>query len=363
MGEYGSASKDQGVTYDLREIGVAPETKKQCVVGELDIVAVAIACHINAPFIITVKDAQKEVVLMAFGLNSGQDINALIARLTGLLVRSVVGNEIDIFACIDSNSNGSCADEPIIDLNRATADILGGAAGRLCDQTKFGVLLFHKHHSFSPGTSTVTVPVMDIASQVVQDSLRNLSPQATTEGGRTIFPLQLVKADHDLCPKPAVRTDGCFAKGTKISLAKEVSIPIEELHPGNRVLLADGRVAMVKRVTAGPEPKPMVMFETSRGQKIMITSEHPLLTAKGVKLAKDIAIGDQLKSADDGKFVEIVSIGQKAYTENVYNFELEGKSADADHLVVAEGLVSGELYLQNKMSNKGKVAPGSLSSR
>ena len=364
--ELGSRTEGQPVTYALREIAVKPEVKPQCVVGELDIVAAAIACHIKAPFIVSVKDQQREVSLLKFQLDGGQDINALNAQLSNLLVRTVVGDEVDIFACIDSNNNGLCTDEPIIDLNKATADILNGAATAVCDQTKFGVLLYHKHHSFNPGGAMVTVPTMDPASQVVQGALRNLAttgPAAIDPAGRPTLPVPLVKANHDLCPKPNVRMDGCFAKGTRVKLAHDVAVPIEKLHPGNRVMLADGRLAVIKRMTAGPESLPMIEIETSLGHKIMITSEHPLVTAKGVKMAKDIALGDQLKSGADGKFVSILSIGKKIYTDLVYNFEVEGSAAERDHLVIAEGLVSGELYLQNKLSNQGTVVPNSLSRR
>ncbi len=361
--EYGTSPTNGGVTYDLREIAVGPEVKPQCVVGELDIVGVGINCALNASFIVSVKDAQREVALLTFPLNAGKDLNALAAQLVGTVIRNVIGNEIDIFACIDGNNNGKCADEPIVDINAATADILRGAAGKLCDQTKFGMLLFHKHHSFVAGTASLTVATFDPASQVVQGSLRNLASGATGADatGRVLFPVQLVKSNPDLCPRPAVRTDGCFAKGTQISMTKDAAVPIEKLNPGDRVLLADGRLSKITKMTAGPETIPMIMIETSRGQKLMVTTEHPLLTNQGMKRAEHITISDRLKAAD-GQFVKIVSVTRKAFTENVYNFELEGR-ADADHLVIAEGLVSGELYLQNKMAPKGGTAGQFLSGR
>ncbi len=351
--------------YKTREVVIQPEVVPKCNHGELDLVNAAMACKSNAPFIVTFKDAIGEIQVFKFDLQTGQNFSSLLSWLTVPIPRQIAGDTLHLFACLDGNLNGQCGDEPIVDLNAQTTAILAAFnAGQalpavFCAQMKAGAVLFHSQHSLSDiaGTTSAT-PVVGATAGLVQESLQNLNnegPPPPPPAGEAIkFPVKLVKYDANVCPKPQVRTDGCFIKGTKINITKETAIAIEKLHAGDAVMLADGRFAKIERVIAGPEHKPVVAFETSAGKKLTVTSEHPLLTKGGMKLAKDISIGDELKAAN-GKFVSITAIAQKKYTGQVYNFELAGTAKEADHSVIAEGLISGELYLQNLLSGKGRT--------
>lgn len=350
--------------YKTRDIVIDPNAVGKCNHGELDLVNAAMACHSTAPFIITYKDLIGEIQVFKFDLQSGQNFQSLLSWMDVAIPRQIAGDKLHLFACLDGNNNGQCGDEPVIDINNATAAVLAAAANGqalpavFCAQMKAGAVLFHSQHNLSDiaGTTTAT-PVQGATAGLVQESLRNLSeqpaPPPAPPGQAVTFPVTLVRYQQAACPPPAVRTDGCFVKGTKINVTKNSAVAIEKLHAGDPVYLADGRTAKIQRVIAGPEHKPVVAFETSSGSKLTVTSEHPLLTKTGMKLAKDISIGDELKSAD-GKFVTITAIAQKTYKDNVYNFELAGTAREADHSVVANGLVSGELYLQNLMSGKGR---------
>jgi hypothetical protein len=372
MSEFGGNGTNP-VTQEQHKITVDTDLADQCGAGDFDIMSSAIDCKVPANLLLTAKDQDGEKVALKFPLNGSLDVNALKAQLLPALSTTVIGPEVHIFLCIDANNNNQCADEAIEDLNKLSGQlvaglqpILGGDAGiranaaaiqnnGLCGTFNKGVVFFHKQHKFAAGdqTSNISVSTSDIASNVAGDILKNLDTQTVTtttnDGTVVTFPIKLATHNPGVCPPPAVRTNGCFAKGTKIGVTKELGVPVENLRAGMPVYLADGRFAKIKRVVAGPEAKAMITFETAAG-KITVTSEHPLVTNKGVRLAQDIAIGEELKTAG-GKFAAIKSIGTKMYKDLVYNFELDG-AVEADHLVVAEGLVSGDLYLQNKLSKE-----------
>lgn len=358
-------------TYKSRDIEVTPTKVAQCTYGELDLVAAAMTCKSTAPFIVTVKDGIGEYSVFRYDLTTGYNPAQLLNWFVVPVDRTINGDKLDVFACLDGNNNGQCVDEMIINVNQLTGQMLaaGGAEGQLtdsfCTQMRSGALLFHSQHNLSDvAGTTVSTPVTGNVSGIVQEQLRNLNNEGTPTppappGQRLQFPVKLVKYEQAACPPPAVRTNGCFVKGTKVNVTDKDSVAIEKLHVGQKVYLADGRYSKISRVVAGPEHKPVIAFKTESGAKITVTSEHPLLTRSGMKLAKEIAIGDELKDAE-GKFVTITSIATEKYKDKVYNMELEGTAAEADHTIVANGLLSGELYLQNKMSGKGRSENANL---
>jgi hypothetical protein len=360
------------------KIRITPKQTFRCGAGDYDIIRTAVQCNLGANFLLTTLDNEGEKLLWQFQTNNAEDINNQLLRAAETVIQ---GPEVDIFLCLDANHDGRCADEQLVDLNKLSekmdnafndgsygngnfSGLLGGSGngqGGLCGDLAKGLVFYHLRHEFineGPVTATLeTDPHVEKAAEYADDKLQNLSSEEVVSKGPSgekilTFPIELPANNDPRCG--LVRISGCFAEGTKIKMSKDVSVPVNKLRVGMSVYLADGRLSKIKRFIAGPESKPMIIFETAES-KIMVTSEHPLVTDKGVRLAKEIGIGEQLKAAD-GKFVEIKSIGTKMYKDNVYNFELEG-SAEADHLVVAEGLISGDLYLQNKLSKSKAIAP------
>lgn len=359
------APNPEPVPVETHPIQVAPQIVGQCMIGDLDIIEAVHRCQGSAPLIMTVKDQSGERVVMTYNFPAATTLGrglpgqiggtGLAAALSSTFPSTITGSEVDIFLCLDTNGNGQCGDERLGSLDASAQALVGRLALSQLFTCQGAMVFYHKHYSFTPGAPSTAGK----AANVLAGMMRNLDDAPQTTNGTTVFRPPLVQFQNiGNCPM-SDRTDGCFAKGTKIQTGKDQSVAIETLHVGFPVALANGGMATIKKIVTGPESKPMIHFITSTGQKLVVTSEHPLLTQKGIKMAKDITIGDELKTAA-GKFATIASISQKPYKLNVYNIELEGDATE-DHLIIAEGLVSGDLYIQNKLST-GNSKPGLLTS-
>lgn len=332
-------------------IGIKANVARLCHMGEWDIVQTAKECGVNLSLIATVLDAKGETLLRKLALTDTLD-NMMSALALDHLT-TVSGDEINIFVCIDSNANSRCVDEPLLDINYITNEIQAGRKAQLCGSLAKGLLIYHRYHVFGGGLSQ--------AGTAAQSVLNNLTEPAYMNGAVTMFPLTLVKAKAaSECPQMTLRTNGCFVKGTRIALAEHMSAPIEALNAGMEVLRADGQRARITRIVAGPEAKPVLRFTLTSGETVRVTREHPMATRAGLKPAHTVGIGDEL-AVQGGKFQSLREIRQEAYAGQVYNIELEGGARDADHMVIADRVITGDLYIQNKLTLNPAISPHWLS--
>lgn len=159
---------------------------------------------------------------------------------------------------------------------------------------------------------------------------------------------------------------GCFAPGTAIRVRSPESgevMPIEELVAGvmNRqpvsvVSLDESarvnsialRSLEIRNVSVGPEKSPMVDIRTEKSQ-IALTSLHPVLLADGtIARAESLTPGQSLLSST-GIPEKITSVGRSFHQGLVYNLNVES-NVDAEHVVIANGLLMGDLYLQGNLT-------------
>ena len=61
---------------------------------------------------------------------------------------------------------------------------------------------------------------------------------------------------------------------------------ISEIEPGEEVKTRDGS-CRAEDVIQGPAER-LFLIRTSKGKQIRLTEDHPLLTADGLKMAKDL---------------------------------------------------------------------------
>ena len=151
---------------------------------------------------------------------------------------------------------------------------------------------------------------------------------------------------HD-CPAGLDR--GCFDPTASVLLSNGKVVSASEVKLGDRIYNPlSGRSFPVKKVTAGPETIPLV--EIGFGENLLrITQTHPILTASGMKRAKEIKVGDVVIDASGGEQrVQYARLGELKAGQQVFNFELDVDSTDPrDRLIVADNIASGDLAVQN----------------
>ena len=147
-------------------------------------------------------------------------------------------------------------------------------------------------------------------------------------------------------------TSGCFAEGTLIRTADGSDQPIQDLNYGDLVYNPITKVYLpVLRIVEGLEQLPLLELEFVSGTTITVTEDHPFPTASGIVLAKDLRRYNRIITAEDS-YEQIRNLktihGSK---ELVWNIELDSDPDDINHYVLANGIVSGDLYLQEKYAN------------
>lgn len=153
---------------------------------------------------------------------------------------------------------------------------------------------------------------------------------------------------------------GCFAPDTKITLADGKTVEVALLRKGDLVLNPiTGKGQSVKKIIYGPETdRGMMEVVTTSGRSLIVTEGHPFMTKQGLAKAQDLTpkseiLSGRAKGKDQFETVQSVKRREISKTQMVYNFSLESKHGEAEHhMVLANGIVTGDLDLQNQLANK-----------
>lgn len=149
---------------------------------------------------------------------------------------------------------------------------------------------------------------------------------------------------------------GCFPHGVRILMGDGVTYKkVEEFSAGetvwNPVLK---RAVTIRNISEGPEKKALVVLETD-GAKLRASTEHPMFTARGWRQAQEVRVGEIVEDAAGNKLkVRRVSREKPTAGLSVINFVLERHGSPSDGLMVAEGLVVGDLIVQHEVSAQRK---------
>jgi hypothetical protein len=135
-------------------------------------------------------------------------------------------------------------------------------------------------------------------------------------------------------------------------------VAVEDLRVGDMILSPQtGGALRIASVIEGPEALPLVRI-IAGDLSVRVTQTHIVLTQEGLKRAEDLSSDDSIVD-EKGEYHAIdrlepipPEIGQR-----VINFVIEGFVPEVDkHLLVSDGIVTGDLYLQNNLESEQKNA-------
>ena len=176
-------------------------------------------------------------------------------------------------------------------------------------------------------------------------------------GQQRNFFVELQNAESCSCNPVAISriSLGCFAEDTQIATDKSSTRLISALKIGDKVWnpITQSQAAITE-ISVGPEDLPLILIKTAKGD-IKVTTEHPILTNRGLVTAELIDAGRDRLVYEDGSLHEIISVASVVEKRGVlvYNIKINPQSSSPDdHMLLAGKLVSGDLYLQNQLKQK-----------
>ncbi|MBL4709527.1 MAG: hypothetical protein JKY48_13920 [Flavobacteriales bacterium] len=138
---------------------------------------------------------------------------------------------------------------------------------------------------------------------------------------------------------------GCLAKGTMITLADGSTKPVEDF-VGGEMVQSSGKDRQVGATTTGKEFIPIYRIKTENGKKVIISSRHPIPTSDGMKLVRNLKVGDEVTTEEGPS--QISSIIKEKYDQTVHNFTVgdDGDAAEGVANMYANGILVGDLASQ-----------------
>lgn len=132
----------------------------------------------------------------------------------------------------------------------------------------------------------------------------------------------------------------CLEENTGILMADGTQRSIREIRIGDMVMCDSGEPKIVRNIWQGTEEH-MMCIEVRNGSKIILTDNHPIKTAAGIKRADAIDENDEIVMVYGEKH-KISSISCIEYRNRVYNLDISG------NFMIAEGIVVGDFEVQNR---------------
>ena len=146
--------------------------------------------------------------------------------------------------------------------------------------------------------------------------------------------------------------DGCFDETTLIRMSDGSDRLITELRMGEFVYNPVTKMpARITKLTIGPELKPLINVSVG-GRVVKVTDTHPFMTRRGWIQAKNLKTSDQVLSGSK-VYLPVTAVELGALGRTVANLALEGPASQAElHYVLANGVVTGDLVIQNMLELK-----------
>jgi hypothetical protein len=146
--------------------------------------------------------------------------------------------------------------------------------------------------------------------------------------------------------------DGCFDESTRIRMADGSDRLITQLKMGEFVFNpVTKQPAKITKLTIGPELKHLLNVRV--GERVVkVTDTHPFMTRRGWVQAKELKKGEEVLTGQK-KFLPVQSVELGEFGRTVVNLALDGPADNPElHYVLADGVVTGDLVIQNMLQLK-----------
>jgi len=151
--------------------------------------------------------------------------------------------------------------------------------------------------------------------------------------------------------KRGCKIPGCFAPETRLLTGNGSLKRADRITKGDTLWNPVREKAFeIETMVLGPEQHPLVLI--GYGEKsVTVTSQHPMITKDGLKSAGALRSSDYILGADQQFYnVTQLKLLPQRIGETVYHFKVNTSSKEIeDHLIVAEGILTGDHYLQEML--------------
>ena len=153
-----------------------------------------------------------------------------------------------------------------------------------------------------------------------------------------------------------LRLKGCVRHDARVTMAdgsKKLAIDVKKGESLFNPLT--GKSVVVESVALGNEFQSMYRVKVG-SKELDVTVDHPFILDTGLVTTKRLKAGDYLANGQ-----KVVSVTRLAYTDPTYvvNFQLMTGRSKKDHAFLANGVVTGDLYLQKKLASRLALESGS----
>jgi hypothetical protein len=141
---------------------------------------------------------------------------------------------------------------------------------------------------------------------------------------------------------------GCLVRGSRVMIGPQEFKAIEELNPDDRLWNPRlQRFFTIQRLIRGQEEKALHTLYVS-GRSLVMTYDHPVLTDRGYRMARDLIPSDRLWV--DERWMPLTGIRiQEARPTEVWNLIVQDAQSWDEHVFFVEGVAVGDLWMQERM--------------
>lgn len=164
---------------------------------------------------------------------------------------------------------------------------------------------------------------------------------------------------YDFCPRGCFAADSRLLTGITASGAASYATA-DSVRPHSTLMSMSDDATLdalalapqvVKRMVYGPEEQDLFVFALANGSTLRVTQHHPMVLDNGkIVEAGDVDIQMSFVGLD-GRPVAITAITRERTFDDVFNFETSSKN-QLGHILVAEGVLVGDLKLQNELADE-----------